>query len=140
MRLGVDCTTRKKALQILAGLLADGDDEFAADKIFKCLLEREKLGSTGLGRGVAIPHCRLAGMGAPRTALLRLNEAVDFDAPDGEGVLLFCALVLDEDACEEHLQLLSKLAATLNDDERFQLLRTTTSPEEVAALLRAPSA
>lgn len=136
VQLGGDHPNRKKTLAAVAELLGAGHSDPPVETIFKGLLEREKLGGTGLGKGVALPHCRIAGVGTPRTALLRLDQAIDYDAPDGAAVDLFCALILDENAEGQHLQILSSLARSLSSAARMERLRDTQDPAEVAALLR----
>jgi len=77
-----DISSKKRALQTLADVLAKSDPELKARKVFDQFCERERLGSTGLGHGIAIPHCRMDGLEEPIAALITLEEPIDFDAPD----------------------------------------------------------
>ena len=130
-----DCANRKRALEAVAALLGAGGAAPAAAEIFKSLLAREKLGSTGLGHGIAVPHCRMPGVATPRAAVLRARRPVDFDAPDGAPVRLFCALVVGADATDEHLQIFADLVGQLNDAEQRDALLRARDRDAVLALL-----
>lgn len=113
VELDVPLTSRKAALMQLAELALQGRAGPQAAQVAKLLSEREKLGSTALGDGLALPHARVPGLTAPAVAALRLTEAIPFDAPDGEPVRLFFALLVPEDAHPTHLELLAALARPL---------------------------
>jgi PTS system nitrogen regulatory IIA component len=102
-------------------------------KIRASLADREAMGSTGLGQGVAIPHGRLRGLKQAVAAVIRLAQPIDFDAPDGRPVGLLVALLVPEHASQEHLEILSELAQMLSDKE----LRTGLQSEPTAAGLLA---
>jgi len=124
--------TKRQALEHLGGLLA-GEDGGAMDPpataITEALSVRERLGSTGLGHGVAIPHGRMAALATPRVALLRLAHGVDFEAIDHEPVDILVALVVPEDATGEHLELLAQLARGLSQPDHIAALRRATNSE-----------
>ena len=126
--------SKKRILEQAALLLAAHNEEPSAEQIFERLLERERLGSTGLAGGVALPHARMPGIQETRGAFLRLVEAVEFDALDGKPVDLVFALLVPEDATEEHLQLLAQLAAMFNDEELRDQLRVAEAEEALAIL------
>lgn len=105
----------KKRLFEQAGLLFENRDGIARSVVFDSLLARERLGSTGLGQGVAIPHGRIKGLKDAQGALLRLAQPVPFDAPDGDPVSLVFVLLVPEKATEKHLQILSELAQMFSD-------------------------
>lgn len=136
IRLGENCANRKKVLQEIALVLNDPAAPLPENEIFKHLHEREKLGSTALGHGIAVPHCRLAGAKEPRAAVLRLNDAIDFDAPDNAPVSLFCALVIGEEANDQHLQILANLAKTLQNPDHVKRLMTTNDASDVLAVFK----
>ena len=118
----------KKRLFEQAGLLFENHDGIARSVVFDSLFARERLGSTGLGQGVAIPHGRIKGLKDAVGALLRVAQPVPFDAPDGHPVSLAFVLLVPEKATEKHLQILSELAQMFSD----KALRE--------AMLRAPDA
>ena len=101
---------------------------FSGTEIYYYLAEREKKGSTALGRGVAIPHCRIANCSVEMGALFKLNQPVDFVAADRQPVDLLCILLVPEldRANEQHLRLLAMLVRRFSDDEYCKKLRATT--------------
>ncbi len=127
-------SSKKRILEQAARLLAANAEEPSAEQIFERLLERERLGSTGLAGGVALPHARMPGMHESRGAFLRLLEPVEFDALDGKPVDLIFALLVPEEATEEHLQLLAKLAAMFNDESLRDRLRLADAVQALAIL------
>jgi PTS system nitrogen regulatory IIA component len=140
-RIALDQNTssKKRVLEQAAALLAADPVEPGAEQIFERLLERERLGSTGLAGGVALPHARIPGTNEARGAFLRLAAAVDFDSMDGEPVDLVFALLVPEDATEEHLQLLAKLAELFGNHDNCKRLRQAESAEVVLRLLSDPA-
>ena len=102
--------SKKRVLEKLAALLAGATSQITQNDIFDALINREKLGSTGLGKGVAIPHGRMASLTVPLCAFIKIDEPVEFDASDGQAVDLIFALLVPEDSTEEHLQVLSTIA------------------------------
>ncbi|HXI35651.1 MAG TPA: PTS IIA-like nitrogen regulatory protein PtsN [Burkholderiales bacterium] len=105
----------KKRLFEQAGLLFENQHGVARSLVFDSLLARERLGSTGLGQGVAIPHGRIKGLKDALCAFFRLAQPVPFDAPDGNPVSLAFVLLVPEQATEKHLQILSELAQMFSD-------------------------
>jgi PTS system nitrogen regulatory IIA component len=122
-------SSKKRVLEHAARLLTARFDEPSAEQIFERLLERERLGSTGLAGGVALPHARMPGIEQSRGAFLRLAEAVEFDALDGGAVDLVFALLVPEETNEEHLQLLATLASMFNDPSLRERLREADSAQ-----------
>lgn len=105
----------KRRLFERIGLLFENNHGVASSVVFESMFARERLGSTGLGHGVAIPHGRIKGLKDALGALLRLSAAVPFDAPDGKPVSLVFALLVPEQGTERHLQILSELAQMFSD-------------------------
>lgn len=128
-------TSKKRVLEQLAGLLSNSSPSLTEGEIFDSLLNRERLGSTGLGVGVAIPHGRMSGIGAPVGALLSLAEGVQYDAVDGKPVDLLFALLVPEESTEEHLQILASLAQMFSDRELCQQLRAAADPPALLKLI-----
>lgn len=133
--LGNEASSKKRALEEAARLLGGSLSSPDAEQIFERLLDRERLGSTGLANGVALPHARVPGLTAAHGAFLRLAQAVDFDALDGKPVDLVFALLVPEEATDEHLQLLAALARRFADSALCDQLRQSQDPAQVAQLL-----
>jgi PTS system nitrogen regulatory IIA component len=110
-----DIGSKKRLLEHISELLASSSPLLSQNGIFNALLNREKLGSTGLGKGVAIPHGRMASLEKPVCAFIKLDTPIDFDASDGDPVDLIFALLVPEDSTEEHLQVLSTIAEIFNN-------------------------
>ena len=136
IKLVASISSKKKTLELLAGLLASRDGALDAHRIFNQLVEREQMGSTAVGHGAAIPHCRLAGLDAPLAALLRVAAGVNYDAGDGLPVRLLFALLVPENATSQHLELLAGLATQLNEPVFVQRLLEADGEEQVLGLLR----
>jgi PTS system nitrogen regulatory IIA component len=118
-----DLTSKKRVLEALAGLLTASTPNLTEVDIFDSLLSRERLGSTGLGTGVAIPHGRMAGIDAPVGAVITLKNGVDYDAIDRQPVDLLFALMVPEASTDEHLQILATLARMFSDRKLCESLR-----------------
>jgi len=123
----IEGVSKKRALEILANTIAEDLPEIDADDLFRRLVARERLGSTGIGHGIAIPHCRVSNCTETLGALISLKDPIDFDAIDNEPVDLLFAMLVPEDADSEHLQTLASLASLLNKPEYCSRLRQTDS-------------
>ncbi|MFA7239979.1 MAG: PTS sugar transporter subunit IIA [Sulfuricellaceae bacterium] len=116
----------KRSLLEQIGALFEDSTRLPRAKVVDSLLAREKLGSTAMGQGIAIPHGRIKGLRAAAGAFVRLKKPIPFDAPDGLPVTLVFALLVPEQANEMHLLILGELAQLLSDQAtREQLLRLT---------------
>ncbi len=127
----LDIGSKKRVLQQLGEMLAAGAPKLDPDTVFDHLLERERLGSTGLGHGIALPHARAAEAEQAVGAFVQLQNGVDFGAIDDQPVDLVFGLLVPQNATEEHLQLLARLANMFNSEELREHLRAGTSPEEL---------
>jgi PTS system nitrogen regulatory IIA component len=127
--------TSKKRLFEQAGLLFENNHGIERSKVFDSLFARERLGSTGLGEGVAIPHGRIKGLKEALAAVVRLAEPIPFDAPDDQPVRLLVFLLVPEHATEEHLEILSELAELLSDRSIRESLLTCEDPAQVHRIL-----
>jgi len=126
--VGHQTTSKKRLLEQVANMFAERIADADAGQIFSTLIERENLGSTGIGNGVALPHGRIAGLKDAVGIFLHLRNALDFDAVDHLPVNLVFAILVPEDATEEHLNLLANLAGIFrNNEKRQKLLETTDS-------------
>lgn len=112
--IDLEATSKKRVFE-QAGLLFENNHGIARSLIYDALFAREKMGSTGLGQGIAIPHGRIKGLKEAHGAFIRLAKPIPFDAPDGLPVNLIFVLLVPEAATEEHLQLLSELAQMFSD-------------------------
>ena len=125
----------KKRLFEQVGLLFENHHQIARSQVFDSLFAREKLGSTGLGRGIAIPHGRVKGLKEALGALVRTKQGIPFDAPDGQPVELIFVLLVPDRATDMHLQLLSELAQMFSDKAFCERMRAAATAEEMHQLI-----
>ncbi len=134
---GVAVTSKKRALEEISKLLALGAPSVSHVEILASLAGREKLGSTGLGHGVAIPHGRMAGVSASVGAFIRLKHPVDYDTHDGQPVDLIFGLLVPQNATGEHLQHLAAIAEKFSDDDFCAQVHAAKDEAALHALLTA---
>lgn len=132
---GLEITSKKRLIETLAELLASDHPRLSTEGVFERLLERERLGSTGLGHGIALPHARIKEVTEAVGAFVQTVHAVDYDAADGEPVDLAFALLVPEAATEEHLQLLAHLASLFSNPLVRARLREADSATTILRLL-----
>ena len=132
---GCEVTSKKRLLESLGELLAKAAADLNPDAVFERLLERERLGSTGLGHGIALPHARVDDVIAPIGAFIQLRAGVEFDAVDDRPVDLAFALLVPQEADERHLQLLAGLAEMFNQKTLRKRLRNARSSAELLATM-----
>ena len=121
--------SKKRALEQIANLIGREVPDLDTQAVYEALIAREKLGSTGFGNGIAIPHCRLKGCETPVSALLHLDAPIDFDAIDGAPVDLLFVLLVPEAATDAHLELLRQIASMLDRKDVREKLRSAQSNE-----------
>ncbi len=122
--------TSKKRLFEQVGQLFEAHDQISHSVVFDSLFARERLGSTGLGQGIAIPHGRIKGLKHALAAFVRPHQPIPFDSPDGKPVDQVFVLLVPEHATEEHLQLLSELAQMFSERSfRLQVAAATTATD-----------
>lgn len=127
--VSVDATSKKRAFEE-AGLLFESQHGLSRALITDSLFARERLGSTGLGHGVAIPHGRIKGLKAPMAAVFQMARPIGFDAPDEQPVSLLIFLLVPEAATQQHLEILSEIAELLSDSAlRERLVRCNDAAE-----------
>ena len=125
--VGVDATSKKRAFEE-AGLLFESLHGLSRALVTDSLFARERLGSTGLGHGVAIPHGRIKGLKSPMAAVFQLAQAIGFDAPDEQAVKLLIFLLVPEAATQKHLEILSEIAEILsNASTRDNMISSATA-------------
>lgn len=130
----VDATSKKRAFEE-AGLLFESQQGLSRALITDSLFARERLGSTGLGHGVAIPHGRIKGLKAPMAAVFQLQNPIGFDAPDEQPVKLLIFLLVPEAATQKHLQILSEIAELLSDATLREKLKNCADAAELHDLI-----
>jgi PTS system nitrogen regulatory IIA component len=127
--------SKKHCLEILSELLVRSQPEIQAEDIFESLIERERLGCTGLDVGVAFPRCRVEGIDQCVAAMIKLSDPIDFDAADGEPVDLVFGLMVPKDVTDSHHADIAMVTELLGDDELRQRLREATSSSALYRLL-----
>jgi nitrogen PTS system EIIA component len=125
----------KKRVFEQASLLFENHQGLERGRVFESLFARERLGSTGLGEGVAIPHGRIKGLREAVAAVVRVKDPIAFDAPDGQPVRLLIFLLVPENATEEHLEILSEVAELLSNPSIRNTLLTTEDPTQISRVL-----
>jgi nitrogen PTS system EIIA component len=132
----LDASSKKRLFEQV-GLLFENRHGVARSVVFESLFARERLGSTGLGQGVAIPHGRIKGLKEAHGAFVRLAQPVPFDAPDGQPVRLVFALLVPEHATEKHLEILSELAQMFSDRALREALAGATDAAALHQIISA---
>jgi nitrogen PTS system EIIA component len=133
--LDLDVASKSRLFEATGALFA-ASSGLDATTVSASLAAREKLGSTGLGQGIAIPHGRIKGLKEARGAFLRLKQPVPFDAPDGKPVSQVFVLLVPEQATDLHLQLLSELAQMFSEKAFRERLAAATSADDLVNLFR----
>lgn len=123
--VGVQASSKKRAFEE-AGLLFEALHGLSRAVVTDSLFARERLGSTGLGHGVAIPHGRIKGLKSPMAAVFALQDPIGFDAPDEQPVVLLIFLLVPEAATQKHLEILSEIAELLSDGALREQLKIST--------------
>jgi PTS system nitrogen regulatory IIA component len=137
----IDChnsaSSKKRIIETMSEMLAKNTPEISPETIFHGLLERERLGSTGLGRGVAIPHARIPGLNRTIAAMMTLETPVNYESADKKPVDIIVGLLVPEEGGEHHLQHLSRLVTVFRETKTCTTIRQASSAEEVFQILLA---
>lgn len=131
----IHSSSKKRLLEMISEELARNSDELSQREIFESLCARERLGSTGLGKGVAIPHGRVKSTRNVEASFIRLKKPLPFDAIDGEPVDLLFAMAVPQDCSEDHLKLLAQVAEMFSDQELLKELREAENSGRLLKLL-----
>jgi PTS system nitrogen regulatory IIA component len=134
--LDLDVSTKARLFDAIGALFAKSD-ALSPALVVESLTARERMGSTGVGQGIAIPHGRIKGLREAHGAFVRLKSPIPFDAPDGKPVSQVFVLLVPEQATELHLQLLSEIAAMFFERAFRERLASAATPDELEALFRA---
>jgi len=129
--------TKNELLRALVDILAEGGKVEDPDHLFEDVLEREKLASTAMGVGCAVPHVHSSGVEKTEIGVALIKEGIDFEAPDGQSVSLVIMIVGPAEKARLHLKLLSKIARFLHDSEFRRQLMDANNPEEFLSLLKS---
>ena len=132
--VGVDATSKKRAFEE-AGLLFENLHGLSRALVTDSLFARERLGSTGLGHGVAIPHGRIKGLKSPMAAVFQLAQSIGFDAPDEQPVKILIFLLVPEAATQKHLEILSEIAELLSDSHLREKIKTCDDAPELHRII-----
>jgi PTS system nitrogen regulatory IIA component len=130
----IDATSKKRAFEE-AGLLFENLHGLSRSLVTDSLFSRERLGSTGLGHGVAIPHGRIKGLKSPMAAVIQLAQPIGFDAPDEQSVSLLIFLLVPEAATQKHLEILSEIAEMLSDAPLREKMAASSDATDLFGLI-----
>ncbi len=131
----VQCNSKKRILEIISDIAAQTSPEVEKEAVLNALLGREKVGSTGIGNGIALPHGRLPDLSKVTAVVVTTNPAIDFDAIDDKPVDIFFAILVPENQTEGHLQTLATIAGKLSQKDIIKAIRGAETKEEVIAAL-----
>jgi PTS system nitrogen regulatory IIA component len=134
--LDTEITSKKKLLELIANVVAERT-QLSESSIYSNLLSRERLGSTALGQGFAVPHARLDDLDRTLACFFRLKEAVNFEAPDNRPVDLVFAIIIPEEATDEHLVILSSLARIFSNENICESIRQAANKDEIARIIES---
>ena len=123
--------SKKRLFETIARMISDDQPSLSYEELFHHLIAREKLGSTGLGKGIAIPHCRVDACPHPLGSLLTLEQAINFDAPDDQPVDILFALLVPGEAHQQHLDILANIARLFSQADFCEQLRGATNSREL---------
>ncbi|MBD8513114.1 PTS IIA-like nitrogen regulatory protein PtsN [Photobacterium sp. WH77] len=130
----VHCSSKKRALEIISEIAGQHLNQ-NPQPLFECMLNREKMGSTGIGNGIAIPHGRVTDSEQAIAVLIQCQQPIQFDAIDNQPVDLLFALLVPDAQCKEHLKTLSGMAEKLSDKAVLKQLRAAKSDEELYQIM-----
>ena len=131
----VQCNSKKRILEIIADIAAKQNENIDQATVLNSLMARERMGSTGIGNGIALPHGRLPGLEKVIAIVVTSTPAIDFDALDEKPVDIFFALLVPEEQTEGHLQTLATVAGKLSDKETIKAIRRATTSDEILSAL-----
>lgn len=123
--------SKKRLFETIAGIISEDQLSLPPKEIFSHLIARERLGSTGLGKGIAIPHCRVDNCSRPLGTLITLDEPLAYDAPDGVAVDLLFVLLVPSEEHQQHLDILAQIAGLFSQDAFCSALRSSKDSTEL---------
>jgi len=132
--IDVESKSKKNILELISDKLSNGDTKHK-DQIFDALYKREKLGTTAFGQGIAIPHARISDIESPRLLFIKLSEGIGFDAVDDKKVDIIFSLVVPDTKEDFHIELLSKVAELLDNNQIVHKIRESSDKKEIYTLI-----
>ena len=132
----VQCNSKKRILEIISGIAAKKNPDVDEATVLSSLLARERMGSTGIGNGIALPHGRLAGLEKVIAIVVTSTPAIDFDAIDNKPVDIFFTLLVPQEQTEGHLQTLAMVAGKLSDKETIKTIRKAQTSDDIIRALQ----
>lgn len=132
----VQCNSKKRILEIISGIAAKNNPEIDEAVVLSSLMSRERMGSTGIGNGIALPHGRLEGLDHVIAIVVTSKPAIDFDAIDSKPVDIFFTLLVPQDQTEGHLQTLATVAGKLSDKETIKTIRKAETSDDIIRALQ----
>ncbi|AYA63307.1 MULTISPECIES: PTS IIA-like nitrogen regulatory protein PtsN [unclassified Alteromonas] len=132
----VQCNSKKRILEIISGIAAKNNPDVDEATVLSSLLARERMGSTGIGNGIALPHGRLAGLEKVIAIVVTSTPAIDFDAIDNKPVDIFFTLLVPQEQTEGHLQTLAMVAGKLSDKETIKTIRKAQTSDDIIRALQ----
>lgn len=133
--INIESKSKKNILETISDNLANGDPS-QKDTIFDKLYEREKLGTTAFGEGIAIPHARIPNIESPKILFMKLSEGIDFDALDNKKVDLIFSLIVPDTKDASHIEILSKVASLVDSKTVVQKIRDLSDKQKILDLLK----
>lgn len=131
----VDCQSKKRIFEVISELAVKSNPNLDSSDVLMAMLNRERMGSTGIGNGIAIPHGRIDGIEDIIAIIVTSEQPIQFDAIDDKPVDIFFALLVPTEQTQEHLETLSSIARKLSDKETVKVLRTAANRNEIIAAL-----
>lgn len=135
-KCAVQCNSKKRILEIISGIAAQNNPDIDEATVLSSLLSRERMGSTGIGNGIALPHGRLEGLDHVVAIVVTSTPAIDFDAIDNKPVDIFFTLLVPHDQTEGHLQTLATVAGKLSDKETIKSIRKAQTNDDIIRALQ----
>ncbi len=132
--IDVESKSKKNILELISDKLSSGDTK-QKDQIFDALYKREKLGTTAFGQGIAIPHARISDIESPRLLFIKLSDGINFDAIDDNKVDIIFSLVVPDTKEDFHIELLSKVAGLLDNNNIVHKIRESSDKKEIYTLI-----
>jgi PTS system nitrogen regulatory IIA component len=131
----VECHSKKRIFEVISEIAVKGNPQLNLNDVLASMLAREKMGSTGIGNGIAIPHGRIEGIQDIVAIIVTSEEPIQFDAIDDKPVDIFFALLVPSEQTQEHLQTLSSIAQKLSDKNIVKAIRNAATRDEIISAL-----